>query len=88
MQHSPAPHAGGATYQAMREGKLRLLPGFSARFNAMLSQLMAAKSTDRPSAERILAMPLLNKRVTSPPAAALAAEPGHQYGGLNLVKLR
>lgn len=70
----------------MREGKLRLLPAFSAKFNAMLAQLMAPKPADRPSADRILALPLLNKRVASPPVAG-PAEPGHQYGGLNLVKL-
>ena len=46
----------------MREGKLNLLPAFSAKFNAMVAQLMAQKAPDRPSAERILAMPLLSKR--------------------------
>ena len=71
----------------MREGKLKLLPGFSTKFNAMLSQLMAAKATDRPTAERILTMPLLSKRVASPPSAG-HSEQSQQYGGLNLVRSR
>ena len=71
----------------MREGKVKLLPAFSNKFNAMLSQLMAAKATDRPTAERILAMPLLSKRVTSPPGVAHFEQSQH-YGGLNLVRSR
>ena len=80
--------AGGDSYQAIRDGKLALLPTFSASFQALLAQMLAPKPADRPSAEQILAHPLLNPRRASAPqgAGAVKIEQSQAYGGLNLVK--
>ncbi len=79
---------GGDPYQAIRDGKLALLPAFSASFQTLLAQMMAPKPADRPAAEQILAHPLLNPRRVSPPQSSNAAkvEQSQAYGGLNLVK--
>ena len=79
---------GGDSYQAIRDGKLALLPNFSTSFQALLGQMLAPKPADRPTAEQILAHQLLNPRRTSPPQSSGAAkmEQTQAYGGLNLVK--
>jgi len=79
---------GGDPYQAIRDGKLALLPTFSTTFQTLLTQMVAPKPADRPTAEQILAHPLLNPRRISPPQSSTAAkmEQTQAYGGLNLVK--
>jgi serine/threonine protein kinase len=79
--------AGGDTYQAIREGKLALLPTFSNSFRMLLAQMMAPKPADRPTADKLLANPLLNPYRASPSrGTASTAEHTQAYGGLNLVK--
>ena len=79
---------GGDAYQAIRDGKLALLPTFTTSFQALLAQMLALKPADRPTAEKILAHPLLNPRRTSPTQCSDASrtEQTQAYGGLNLVK--
>ena len=79
--------AGGDTYQAIRDGKLALLPTFSNSFRMLLTQMMAPKPADRPTANKLLANPLLDPHRTSPSyGTASKAEQTQAYGGLNLVK--
>ena len=54
--------AGGAVYQELRQGKLQLLPTFTASFQRILRQMMAPDPAARPSADRILASPVLKKQ--------------------------
>ena len=63
---------GGDSYQAIRDGKLSLLPTFSTSFRALLAQMLAPKPADRPAAEQIQAHPLLNPRRASPPQGSTA----------------
>ena len=79
---------GGDSYQAIRDGKLALLPTFSTTFQNLLAQMVSPKPADRPAAEQILAHPLLNPRRVSPPQSSTAAkiEQTQAYGALNLVK--
>lgn len=56
---------GGSLYTDIRNGKLKLLPGLSAKFQHMLKSLMAPSATDRPSASKILSSSVLSKRATT-----------------------
>lgn len=55
-------HAGGSTYQEIRQGKLMLMPTFTSQFQKMLKWLMAPVAADRPTPARVLASSLLSKR--------------------------
>ena len=48
-------------YQELRQGKLQLLPTFTASFQRILRQMMAPDPAARPSADRILASPVLKE---------------------------
>lgn len=54
--------AGGEQYTNLRQGKLRLIPGYSNTFQAMLAKLMAKNPLDRPSPQKVLLDKLLNKQ--------------------------
>ena len=57
-----AVHAGGSLYHELRQGKLMLMPSFTSGFQKMLRWLMAPAPRDRPSAARVLASSLLQRK--------------------------
>lgn len=64
----------GQAWQDLRDGKLRLLPAYTAGFQKMLKALMALNPAERPSAEKVLQSSLLVKKQQHRP----------QYAGLVL----
>lgn len=71
-------HAGGQAYQNLRQGGLSLLPGFSTTFANMLRKLMSANPAERPTPEKVLASPLLVKKLQK------EVKPQSTFGALNL----
>lgn len=59
--------SGGQLYQDLRNSRVPLLPSISTSLFNLIKSLLSHRPEDRPSAEKVLALPLLNKkRVTSP----------------------
>lgn len=69
---------GGQAYQSLRRGGLSLLPGISTSFANMLRKLMSSDPADRPTPEKVLASPLLAKKVLK------EVKPQSSFGALNL----
>lgn len=69
---------GGQAYQNLRRGGLSLLPGFSTPYTNMLRKLMSSDPADRPTPEKVLASPLLAKKVQK------EGKPQGAFGALNL----
>ncbi|XP_002985199.2 wee1-like protein kinase [Selaginella moellendorffii] len=59
-RRSPLP-ASGSQYQAIRQGKLALLPGFSLVFQSLIKSLMHPAAKNRPSAAQALKNALFKK---------------------------
>ncbi|KAI8472258.1 MAG: kinase-like protein [Monoraphidium minutum] len=57
---SELPKSGGA-YQRLRQGKIMMLPTFTAQFVNVLKALLHEDPAQRPSAEQILKLPLCSK---------------------------
>ena len=75
--------AGGTLYQEIRQGKLMLMPAFTAGFQKMLRWLMAPAPEDRPTPARILASSLLAGKGRGRGDAA--KENRQNYGALALA---
>lgn len=71
--------AGGQAYQDLREGKVPLLVGVSVLFKNAISALVAPNPLDRPTPEKLLALPIFAKK-----AAAKETDALPKHGGLNL----
>ena len=78
--------AGGSTYSDLRTGKQQLLVNYTAPFQKMIKALMAPNPEDRPSAAKVLSLPLLTRR-GSPKEGLKSAVQGN-YGGLVLKPSR
>ncbi|EFJ13511.1 hypothetical protein SELMODRAFT_122243, partial [Selaginella moellendorffii] len=59
---SPPP-ASGRQYQAIHQGKLTLLPGFSLAFQSFIKSLMHPAAKNRPSAAQALKNALFKKSI-------------------------
>ena len=74
--------AGGGTYQALRQGRINMLPTTNVVLVNLIRSLMSTNPADRPSPEKILSSSLFAKR------AQKENKPQHGFGGLNLQPSR
>ena len=78
--------AGGSTYSDLRTGRQQLLVNYTVPFQKLIKSLMAPNPEDRPSAAKVLSLPLLARR-GSPKEGPKSAVTGN-YGGLVLKPSR